>query len=163
MEALHNVLFCVASLPSPDGHFYVSFSCTASPWKRIVWKAHENWQRAKVYGQQHTVWTRLSLWNVLETLITNTIGVSTNFQFQNSILFQVGIHVYPAKYLLFGQIAVFFTICICIRPETFLLSVSVSGQQNANRNRYLNKNPRIPRLFAERVIRWSVRKYYVHE
>ena len=66
---------------------------------------------------------------------------------------KVGMHGYPAKYLLSGQIVAFFTICICIRlekffticicicirPGTFLLSVSVSGQQNANRYRYLKK------------------------
>ena len=46
--------------------------------------------------------------------------------------FLVGMHGYPAKYLFSGQIVEFFTICICIQPEKFLLSVSVSGQQNAN-------------------------------
>ena len=50
-------------------------------------------------------------------------------------------HGYPANYLLSGQIVTFFTICICIciRPETFFLSVSVSGQQNAYIYRYLKK------------------------
>ena len=52
---------------------------------------------------------------------------------------EVGMHGYHANYLLSGQIVAFFTICICIciQPETFLLSVSVSGQQTAKRYRYL--------------------------
>ena len=50
--------------------------------------------------------------------------------------FPLGMHGYPANYPLSGEIVAFFTICICIRPETFLLSVSVSDQQNANRYRY---------------------------
>ena len=53
-------------------------------------------------------------------------------------------HGYPANYMLSRQIVTFFTlcICICIWPETFLLlSVSVSGQQNANRYRYLKYCP----------------------
>ena len=48
---------------------------------------------------------------------------------------RVGMHGYPANYLLSGQIVAFFTICLCIWPETTLLSVS--GWQNANR--YLKK------------------------
>ena len=53
--------------------------------------------------------------------------------------FLVGMHGYPAKYLFSGQIVEFFTICICVWPETFLLSVSVSSQLNANRYRYKKK------------------------
>ena len=48
-------------------------------------------------------------------------------------------HGCPARYLLSGQRVAFFTICILIRLEKSLLSVSVSGQQNANRYRYLKK------------------------
>ena len=46
-------------------------------------------------------------------------------------VFWIGMHGYPANYLLSGQIVAFFTICICIciRRDTSLLSVSVSGQQ----------------------------------
>ena len=62
---------------------------------------------------------------------------------------QLGMHGYPVKYLLSKQIVAFFTvciwiwsetlftICICIQLKTFLLSVS--GQKNANRYRYLKK------------------------
>ena len=52
----------------------------------------------------------------------------------------LGMHGYPAKYLSFGQIVAFFTICICIRPVAFLLSifVSVSSRQNAERYRHTN-------------------------
>ena len=49
----------------------------------------------------------------------------------------IGMHGYSAKYLLSEQIVAFFTICIGMRLETFLLSVSVSCQQNAYRYSYL--------------------------
>ena len=68
-------------------------------------------------------------------IVRSTVSVQLcNVQSVIFIWYCLWMHGHHANYLLSGQIVAFFT--ICIRPETFLLSVSVSGQQNANRYRY---------------------------
>ena len=71
----------------------------------------------------------------LSNTSSNT-SLSKYFRNLNEIFWSISVRDARISCKLSGQIVAFFTFCICIWSETFLLSVSVSGQQKANRYRY---------------------------